>query len=197
MQFVRTTVAALFATALMMTLTGDAAQAQTTSVRKPYRIKVGAFLPYDTDTKDALGTNFLSLGVGYDLKTTQTFLPTVIEAYFDYWKRPKTTIDFGRVDTLVFGGGIAARFLISEREPGYTPYFGTGVGIYSANASQNTGTVSDSAQRITVGGKFLIGAELKQIPLFGEFEYNFLPHPSILGSDVALSGYQFRLGYRF
>lgn len=196
MQFVRTAVAALFATALMTTLTG-AARAQSSSIREPFRIKVGGFLPYDTDTKDALGTNFLSLGVGYDLKKTYGFLPTVVEAYFDWYKRPKNTIDFGRVEAFVFGGGLAARFLITENDRTYTPYFGAGVGLYSANVSQDTGSGSDSAQRITVGGKFLIGAELKKHPFFGELEYNFLPHPSIFGSDVALSGYQLRVGYRF
>jgi opacity protein-like surface antigen len=196
MQFWRTMVAALFAAALVMTL-GDAAQAQGGTSRKPWRVKIGAYLPADSDTEDALGTNFMSFGVGYDLKTVQTFARTTFEVYADYFKRPKHTIDFGRVEAHSLGVGLATRSVLTEQGGWFTPYAGAGLGIYSSFVGQldNAGDY-DSARRISIGGKFLLGAELTN-GIFGEAEFNFVPHPSIFGSDVSLSGFQLRIGYRF
>lgn len=196
MQFWRTMVAALFAAALVVTL-GDAAHAQGGTSQKPFRIRVGEFLPYDSDTEDALGTNFPSFGIGYDLKTVRTFAPTTIEVYADYFKRVKNTRDFGHVEAQSLGVGIATRSILTDKWSGFTPYAGAGLGIYSSFIGQlDPDGDYDSARRISVGGKFLIGGEIKA-GLFIEGEYNFVPHPSIFGSDVAMSGFQLRLGYRF
>ncbi|GAB4456781.1 MAG: hypothetical protein OHK0029_15370 [Armatimonadaceae bacterium] len=199
MQLGRMMVAALLAAGVVGTA-GSAAQAQATD--KPLSLRLGGFLPSDEDTQDALGTNFLSWGVGYDLKRFNSFLPGVVEAYFDFYKRPKNTADFGRVEALVLGLGLATRF--EYQADGYKPYVGAGAGLYSSYFSQTLppGTngsatpLVDSARRVSLGGKFLIGAELDN-GIFGEAEYNFVPHPSVFGSDISLSGFQLRLGYRF
>jgi hypothetical protein len=196
MQFWRTMVAALFAAALVVTL-GDAAQAQGDTSRKPWRVKIGAYLPYDSDTEDALGTNFMSFGVGYDLKTVQSFSRTTYEVYVDYFKRAKRTIDFGRVEAHSLGVGLSTRSVLTEKGGWFTPYAGAGLGIYSSFVGQNDPDGDyDSAKRISIGGKFLLGAELNN-GVFGEAEFNFVPHPSVFGSDVSLSGFQLRIGYRF
>jgi|GEM_PF-3327691 len=211
MQLLRTVVGAVLATTVL-TAVSSPVQAQklsdiasvendTIDARfwKPFAIRIGGFLPYDSDTKNALGTNFLSVGLGYDLKWFDAFLPGKIELYTDYYKRPKNTANFGRVEGTSWGVGLASRFYFLER--GWSPYFGAGIGLYNSFASQQlpstTGTpLYDSARRISIGGKFTIGAELKS-GFFGEADYNFLPHPSIFGSDLAMSGWTIRAGYRF
>jgi hypothetical protein len=196
MQFWRTMVAALFAAALVVTL-GDAAQAQGDTSNKPWRVKIGQFLPFDSDTEDALGTNFTSFGLGYDLKRVQSFAPTTYEIYVDYFKRAKRTIDFGRVQTDSLGVGLSTRSVITDKLGWVTPYAGAGLGVYSSFVGQlDPDGDYDSARRISIGGKFLVGAEFKG-GIFLDGEFNFLPHPSIFGSDVSLSGFQLRLGYRF
>jgi len=103
MQLWRTMAVALGSTAALVALSGGAAHAQggDLTAGKPVRVKIGYFMPYDTDTKDALGTHFLSFGVGYDWKHFSSFLPGVLEVYGDFFDHPKNSIDFGRVQATI------------------------------------------------------------------------------------------------
>jgi hypothetical protein len=198
MQLLRTTAAALAATALVMAVGGSAsAQDLDERIDNPLRLKVGGFFPYDGDTRDALGSNFISFGVGYDLRRVSSFRPMVLEAYIDGFDRSRTTSG-GRAEAAVIGGGLATRFSLFQTPPSrwYNPYAGAGLGVYYTRfkaelADGNSG----SATRTSIGGKFFLGTEVRR-NWFGEVEFNFLPHPSVLGSDQVLSGWQLRFGYR-
>jgi opacity protein-like surface antigen len=193
MQLLRTTAAAVAAGALVVALSGSA-MAQDNGISKPFRVKVGGFFPYDSDTQDALGSNFIAFGLGYDIKRVSSFRPATIEAYIDHFDRVRETGSIGRVQATVLGGGLSARFsLHSTPNPNYTPYAGAGLGVFKVNAIDGD---TASTTRTSIGGKFFLGTELRN-GLFGEAEFNYLPHPSVFGSDQVLSGWQLRLGYRF
>jgi hypothetical protein len=200
------TLAAAFGVALALGV-GQAAQAQAPAQEspfptdKPYRIKIGGFIPQDSDTRNALGQNFLSFGLGYDFKKAFFVLPVTFEAYVDYFDRVKNTGTFGRSQGRVLGGGVHARYNLDPEATGYRPYFGVGLGLYTGYVKQTQfvagfGTLDANQRRTTLGGKFTLGAETRGA-LFGEIGYDFLPHPSIFGEDVALSGYQARIGFKF
>lgn len=199
MQLLRTTAAALAATALVMAVGGSAsAQNLDEKPDNPIRLKIGAFFPYDGDTRDSLGSNFISFGAGYDLRRASSFRPMVLEAYVDGFQRSRTT-SAARSEATVIGAGLAARFSLYETPPSpwFNPYVGAGLGVYYTRfKAELADGIEGSATRTSVGGKFFLGAEVQK-NWFGEAEFNFLPHPSVLGNDQVLSGWQLRLGYRF
>ena len=165
--------------------------------QKKFRVKIGGYFPESGRQRDALGRNFVSFGLGYDLGKTSTTVPVVYEIYADYLRRSKTSGDFGRTGLGAFGVGLAARYFFTDANQMYKPYAGAGVGIYSIHLKQDLPTGAFSNKReIGLGGKFLLGTEMNN-GIFGELEYNFLPRPSIFGNDINLNGLQLRLGYRF
>jgi hypothetical protein len=197
MQLLRTTVAALAVTALVMTL-GGSANAQSTKVENPFRVKVGAFFPVDSDTQDALGSNFISFGLGYDFRQVYTFRPTTLGFYADGFHRTRST-SAARSESTVLSLGLESRFALWNEPPSrdFNPYAGAGIGVYYTRFKQelSTGPVQ-SATRTSVGGKFFIGTEAWGNWL-AEAQFDFVPHPSVFGEDQDLNGWQLRLGYRF
>lgn len=196
MQFGRLAGSAVLAAGVACAL-GGSARAQEDFPLKPYRLKVGGFSPRSRNTRDGLGQNFLAFGLGYDFKRSFFILPVTFEAYVDYFDHVKHTSDFGRVQGRVLGGGVTARYNLDPEARDYRPYFGLGVGLYRSWVKQDDPLgFSANRRRVNLGGKVSLGTDLSQ-GLFGEVSYDFVPHPSIFGDDVSLSGYQARIGIRF
>ncbi|MDX1933554.1 MAG: hypothetical protein SFU56_13180 [Capsulimonadales bacterium] len=191
-----------------LTLIGSGAvQAQTMGPRGPFLVRIGGYLPSNGNTREALGTNFLSFGIGANLRRFDAFLPTTVEVYADYFNRIKNHREatIGRVEASMVGVGLMAKYSLDPKGElqGFRPYFGTGVGIYWGRVKQETvisetdlRPISQRTNRTTLGGKIALGASLPN-GLFGEVDYTFAPHPSIFDERVNLNGTQIRLGYQF
>ncbi len=189
------------AAGLLWLATSGAAQAQTAGAQgpfpnRPYRIKFGGYMPRSSRTRDAIGYSFPSFGLGYDFKRSFFVLPVTFEGYVDYFDRVKNTGNYGRSQARVLGGGVTAKYNLDPESTNYRPYFGLGVGLYTAYVKQEVNGGRATQRRTTLGGKLVLGAETRGA-LFGEIDYNFVPHPSIFGTDVSLSGFQARIGARF
>lgn len=190
-----------------LALVGSGAAHAQTAPKGPFLVRIGGYLPSNGDTREALGTNFLAFGVGYNLRRFESFLPTTLEVYADYFSRIKqhSEVTTGRVEASTIGVGLLAKYSLDPKHElkGFRPYLGTGVGIYWARAKQDTvisatdlRPISQRTNRTTLGGKILLGAELPS-GVFGEAGFTFAPHPSIFGERVNLNGTELRLGYHF
>ena len=73
---------------------------------------------------------------------------------------------------------------------------GAAIGVYNTHAKTNDSNGYANEYKTSVGGKFMIGAEIRE-GLFGEISYSYLPEPKLNDDRVKLSGYQIQLGYRF
>ncbi|MDX1935126.1 MAG: hypothetical protein SFU56_21215 [Capsulimonadales bacterium] len=197
---------ALCATAMTL-FSGKAVQAQTDPGAGPLRLKVGGYLPTEGGAREVIGTNFLSLGLGWDIGTVDGRRPARLEVYADYFDRIKhhQAADIGRFQVSAYGLGVAVRF---DADPNGTlktwrPYYGIGTGVYRMYARQTAvisvldpRPVTERDEQFGVGVKFLIGAQLTG-GVFGELEYNILPRPEIFNDDINVDGIQLRIGYRF
>jgi hypothetical protein len=189
------------AVGVLTLLWSGAANAQATDSTGPYLLRVGGYLPSNGHTKEALGNSFLSIGAGVNVRKFESFLPTTVEAYADYFNQIKNHGDasLGRVQASVLGVGLLAKYSLDPKHTmtAFHPYAGTGVGVYWAHVNQQTPDgYSQSNNRTTLGGKFLLGAEIAG-GLFGEVDYTFAPRPSVFDNKVTLSGTELRLGYHF
>ena len=162
---------------------------------KPVRLMVGGYFPAYRGARDALGQNFISFGASLDIAPKTRTTQFIYSAYFDYFDRVKYNQN-GRNEAVVGGGGILARYRLVPQPIGLDPYVGAGVGIYNARLKQNTSGNNVTKTKTSLGGKFLVGAELPT-HIFGEVEYDFVPRPERNGSRNKLNGYQARIGYRF
>ncbi len=193
--------AAALATVAVATVSTTTAHAQSIDevvpTQKKFRVKVGGYFPQASAQQDALGQNFISFGLGYDIAKTTSATPVVYEIYADYLERTKKTTDFGRTEFETFGLGLAARYLFTDANKKYRPYAGAGVGLYFNRLKIDQPDGDFSNRHVTgLGGKFLLGTEMNN-GIFGELEYNFLPRPKAFSNKVNLDGFQFRIGYRF
>jgi hypothetical protein len=181
-------------------------------VAKPFSVKLGGLFFGDGDTKDAIGSSTLSIGLGYDFLKTKAENPVVVQGYIDYFapKSKTTTIAVpdgdggftnvsseGKLDYSI-GIGVAARYQLvrATETSSFFPYAGVGLGIYRTKVSvsgfNGESNFSESNTSTGLGGKLFLGAELKQ-GFFGELEYNYLPKVE----DAKFSGFGARIGYRF
>lgn len=174
----------------------------TEKVTKPFSLKVGGLFFTDGDTKDAIGDSTVSLGVAYDFGKTATANPIVYGAYFDYFIRKSRdqNVSIGGVGNFsvhssaeAFGLGVQGRYLFTPPSPttSFSPYAGLGVGVYNARGKVDG---FGSKNTTSIGGKVLLGAELKS-GILGELEYDFIP--KVKDFDAKLSGFGARIGYRF
>lgn len=206
MKAVKISFVALAIAGICAGLTGSAhaqAPATTTTVTKPFTVKLGGLFPKDGDAT-------LSVGLGYDFLKTKSDNPLLLQGYVDYFSsssddvngpngaRIKNKFEYG------VGVGVAARYMFIQATPKQTvaPYGFLGLGVYSVKGKnevttpiqfdQSTTVASRSKTKTGLGGKVGVGAELKS-GVFGEVEYNFLPEVN----DIKASGLGVRVGYRF
>ncbi|MDQ2799597.1 MAG: hypothetical protein M3Y13_08150, partial [Armatimonadota bacterium] len=160
---------------------GTVAQAQTAATdagTKPISIKLGVFLPTNSDVKDAVGKSWFSAGAEYAFvpsgegASTSNLVPLV---YLDYAGKNnnRTFADTDASgnpvnDTLSLkasyvGLGAGIRGSSPQAGSSITPYYGAGVGVYFLNATaavkQGTTTVSDSQNKTSIGFKVNGGVE--------------------------------------
>jgi opacity protein-like surface antigen len=172
-------------------------------VAKPFSVKLGGLFFGDGDTKDAIGSSTLSIGLGYDFLKTKAENPVVVQGYVDYFAPKSKTRSIGDVRSegkldYSIGLGVAARYQLvrATETSSFFPYAGVGLGIYRTKVSvsgfDGESNFSESNTSTGLGGKLFLGAELKQ-GFFGELEYNYLPKVE----DAKFSGFGARIGYRF
>jgi hypothetical protein len=198
MQMVRTW-AVVSAAAALALLLGGGARAQAKLPPKPIEVRVDSVFPYDSDTRSALSSNFPAFGIGLDILKKNWFVPVTYDIYADYYNRIRNTDSTGRVQAKVWGLGIGARYELNPNavEPKFVPYARVGVGVYSSYVKQDVPAgATQSNQRTSIGGKFTLGVQHRS-GVFAEGGYEFVPHPSLFGDDVALSGWVAGAGVRF
>ena len=164
----------------------------------PFEVRAGVYLPRNGATRDDLGIDWLSYGVGYDISTSGKKLPHTFSVYADYFNVPKTTgpADFRlRSQAASIGVGVAERYYFMPTYSNFQPYAGAGAGIYDvhAKASDPGGTIDK--YKTSIGGKILAGVEIRQ-GIFVQGDFNWLPEPKLEVREQ-LEGFQLQLGYRF
>jgi hypothetical protein len=187
---------------------GSTAATTTTKVVKPISVKIGGLWFGNSDTKDAIGSSTISLGIGYDFMKTKAENPVVLQGYLDYFLSKDGTVNVANVTQetkmdYAYGVGVAARYqLVKATDTASVfPYAGLGLGVYGSKFKSSTTTdngegglsvVDDSGTKTGLGGKIFIGAEMKQ-GFLGELEYNWMPD----NGPIKPSGFGLRVGYRF
>jgi len=184
-----TILAASAALALVGGFAGQAHAQQTiagkpyTDVQRPWRVKLGGFLPTNGAVQDSFGRSFFSYGASYDLGKTLDYNPTVGSVYFDGTSRSRSGAKLS-----YYGLGVQGRYYLN---PVVTPvrfYGGAGVGAYLLNNKIG----GDNHNDTRLGGKFLAGAEMNN-GWFAEADYTLIN--SVRGHSQ--NGFNLGLGYRF
>ena len=156
-------------------------------VAKPFRVKLGAFLPSNGDVKDAVGSTLFGYGVSYDFLKTNLNNPVTIGAYIDGATGSKSH-DGIKARLSYIGVGPMARYYFTPVVAPIRFYGGAGLGAYFVNAKAG----GDSRNKTELGGKLLAGVESGQ-GIFGELDYTFISK----FDDVKPSGINLAVGYRF
>lgn len=163
---------------------GTVAQAQdaaTTAATKPFSVKLGVFLPTNSDLKDAVGKSWFSAGAEYAFVPsgggTSSFVPL---AYLDYAGKtnnrtfqdtdangnPLTTTSTLSLKASYVGIGAGIRGSSPQAGSSITPYYGAGVGVYFLNGTaaikSGTTTIRESKNKTTIGFKVNGGVEFNQ-----------------------------------
>jgi hypothetical protein len=190
------------------------AQAQTTptaddtATSKPITIKLGAFLPSGSGTKNALGNTWFAVGGEYAFAKPGTSVMPI--AFIDYTGKSKTvTVDNGvggsadinsNASSFGIGGGIRA---YGNAGSSVTPFYGAGVGVYfnhyKANVNDATlGNLGDfSKNKTSIGFKLNVGAEFQKM-YFVEADYFNAGKVNVVETaNVEFSGINLLVGARF
>ena len=187
----KTTAVTLYATALaaLCGSFGTRAQAQDDlPAPKPIAIKLGVFLPSNSDLKEVIGKTWFSAGADYAFlqKTGDGQSPAALVplGYVDYAinKSHGITADY-------IGVGPGARYYLGA--PGtssLTPYVGAGAGAEVLHSSGN-GT---SLNQTRFGFKVNAGVEFSQTYLF---EINYTYPGSLSGTHY--DGFNIQVGAKF
>lgn len=165
----------------------------TMKVQKPITVLLGAYFPTDSDFKDAVGNNLLSVGVRYAFAKSKTQSPTLFEGFIDYLNKSRDrTVSDGEggtrkesIDVQVTAIGVSARQSFASANEAGQPYAGVGIGVYTGKAGGESET--------RFGGKVNAGYQLNNGWL-AEAEYTIITKKK---DEASANGFQLRVGYRF
>lgn len=155
------------------------AHADTATPATPTSIRLGAFFPSNGSDKTLGGKTQIAVGIGYALPTTVSSGQAALGVYFDYNGGNKNG---GKVQVL--GLGVDARTIAV----GTAPYFGAGLGVYSAKVNDTL----TSSTKTGIGGKVFAGVNFSPT-FFGEVDYRLTPKTN----GVETSGFVAQVGTRF
>lgn len=201
----------------MLTVSGPARAQGTAPVSKPLTIKLGAFTPSSSDTRDLSGDTHFELSASYDIGKTDSSSPIVYGVYGDYIFQTSNSFNYfdpfdetGGTYTGTssgYGIGVEGRYLlIQDRTWGrhrgggggsVTPYIGGGLGVYGSTAkfSQTDfffDSIEGSKTVTALGGKLAVGVQ-SHSGFTGEINYQWLPTVG----NIDMSGSAIEIGYRF
>jgi hypothetical protein len=160
------------------------AQSRAAASASDLSLKLGAFFPGSSDSRDLGGATQYVIGLDYLLPSAST-KTSATSVYLDYLGGAKNS---GSVHTTGVG--------LSLRSTGSNAYFGAGLGIYSTNVTfDNDGDDifrgNSSTSSTGGGGKVFAGFDLGSgVDL--EFDYHILPS----AGGVSPSGAAIEVGIR-
>ena len=137
----------LLATVVGLTGVVGVASAQTKDVEKPFRVQVGSFMPSKAALKSAVGKNWTSFGVAYELqKKKGVEKPLIYGVYVDYATKKR-----GGVSNNLTGIGAQARYLLGSPTDHDHAYVIGGIGSYTF---KRTGSSYKSKIGFKAGGGY-------------------------------------------
>lgn len=206
--------------AAAMLAVGVPTMAQAQQADKPLTLRLGAFLPSNSDAKDGLGKTWFTAGLDYSFKnavasmaSSATAMPVSPLAYLDYTGKSKD-VDGGKNEASVIALGLGGKYYApTQGVSPVRPYIGGGLGAYFVHGKSTTTTTttdvpnppttdavhanattttSDTKNQTNFGFKINGGVEFGQNYLIDVAYWNA---GKIQGTRI--DGYTVSLGYTF